>query len=279
MRPFWPSHLGTASTASTISEVRRTTVGPGISFGLVRFGTLASAAVVLFGLVACGGSSGSTQPSPTPSDVLAQGYMSQGDTFVMFAQFDSTGPEIAGTLYQASMSPSGTNGVATQSFSFTGSRQGNLIVLAVSGGDQWSATLEGPTLRLRYTDVQGLPEIATLSGSSIDIFDSTVQTERAALAGGSGCTVEYPNHDATVSISGSFGGQQPSQICAAATKQGYVPVRADPSEAITCLVGTWGLNVVVRDTGGHLIGSQICTWVTADAGPTPTWASTPADFY
>jgi hypothetical protein len=246
----------------------------------MQFGALATAAFVLVGLAACGGAASSTQTSPTPSDVLAQGYMSQGETFVMFAQFDSTGPQIVGTLYQASMSPSGSNGVATQSFSFSGSRQGNVIVLVVSSGDRWNATLEGSTLRLRYTDVQGLPAIATLTGSSIDAFDSTVQSERAALAGGSGCTVGYPNHDATVSISGSYGGQQPSQICADAVKQGYLAVRVDSSEGIVCIVGTWGLNaVVVRDTGGNVIGSQICKWVTADAGPIPTWASTPANFY
>jgi hypothetical protein len=242
---------------------------------------LAAATVALMGAAGCGETASNAQASPTPTDVLEQGYMSQGDTYVMFVQFDTTGQQLSGSLYQASFSPSGQDGVATQTFSFGGTRQGNVIVLNVSSGGQWTATLDGSTLRLRYTDTQGLPAIATLTGSSIDAYDSSVQGERAMLSeGGAGCTVEYPNHYATVTVSGVFGGQQASQICADAMSQGYVTVPADASEGIVCIVGSWGVSaVVVRDTGGQIIGSQICKWVQRDGGPTPTWASTPATFY
>jgi|SRR5450759_45527 len=221
-----------------------------------------------------------SETSPTPTDVLEQGYMSQNNTFVMFVQFDSTGQQLSGTLYQAAFSSSRADGVQTSTFTFSGTQHASVINLSVSSGQQWTATLDGSTLRLRYTDNQGLPAVAAFTGSSIDAYDSTVQSERAALAGSGGCTVTYPNHDATVTVSGAFGGQQPSQICATAVSQGYIATQAETSEGIVCIVATWGSNaVVVRDTGGQVIGTQICKWVQADQGPIPTWASTPANFY
>ncbi len=234
--------------------------------------------------VACGdvGSNraSNTQVSPTPTDVLEQGYIAQSDLYVMFVQFDSTGSQLSGTLYQASISPSGSNAVKTESFSFAGTRQGSVLSLNVSTGAQWTATLAGGELRLRYTDTGGLPAVATLTGSSIDAYDSSVQSEEATLAGSGGCTVQYPNHDAAVTVSGSFNGQVASKICQDAISQGYVSIQPDSSEDIVCVVASWGQNaVVVRDTGGQSIGRQICKWVDADHGPIPTWASTPANFY
>jgi len=239
--------------------------------------------VALIGMAACESGlnpNASTAVSPTPTDILEQGYIAHGDLYVMFVQFDSTGQELSGTLYQASISPSGANAVKTESFSFAGTRQGDVIALSVSTGAQWTATLDSSELRLRYTDTQGLPAVATFTPSSIDAYDSSVQTEKAALAGSDGCTVQYPNHYASVTISGTFGGEAASQICQTAISRGYVAVQPDPAEDIVCVVASWGQNaVVVRDTGGQVIGSQICKWVNADHGPVPTWASTPATFY
>jgi hypothetical protein len=259
------------------STPRGTSWGPIVVIGAV----IAIALLVVVGVVALIVlSANSNSSGGTPSDVLEKGYISQGSTYLMFVQFDSTGSSISGTLYQAQMSPSGSEAVSAQTFPFTGSRQGDVLVLNVALGGQWSATLSGSTLRLRYTDVNGLPEIATFSPSSLDAYTNSVTTERTALAGGSGCTVEYPNHNATISISGTFSGQPPSEVCAEAVNQGYVVVQPDPSASIVCVVGAWGVNaVVVRDTGGQVIGTQICKWVNADHGPLPTWASTPANFY
>lgn len=248
---------------------------------LVVGAVVAVALLVVVGVVALIASSANSSSSGgTPSDVLEKGYISQGSTYLMFVQFDSTGSVIAGTLYQAQMSPRGAEAVSTQTFPFSGSRQGDVLILNVALGGQWSATLSGSTLRLRYTDVNGLPEIATFSPSSLDTYTTSVTTERNVLAGSAGCTVEYPNHNATVSVSGTFSSQPASQVCVEAVNHGYVVVQPDSSESILCVVGTWGVNaVVVRDTGGQVIGMQICRWISADHGPLPTWASTPANFY
>jgi hypothetical protein len=244
--------------------------------------TLLGAAIVA--CAACAGSAPFASESPTPTDVLEQGYMGHGSTFVMFAQFDSTGATVSGTLTQASISTADSSGVATATFSFTGTHRGQVVVLDVPAatGGQWTATIDGTTLRLRYVDSTGLPAIATLNASSLDAFDSSVVQERSALAGSAfgSCTVGYPNHNATVTIWGTFAGGDASQACSAAVKVGYVSVAPDTREGVVCIVGDWGISaLIVRDTGGQVIGGQICKWVEADRGPAPTFTSTPATYY
>jgi len=243
------------------------------------------AAIALLAAAAC---SGSITPvasvSPTTTDVLEQGYMGGGTTFVMFLQFDSTGTTVSGTLTQASVTTRNSSGVATETFGFTGTHNGQVVELDVpqATGGKWTATIDGTTLRLRYVDSTGLPAIATLNASSLDAFDSSVVQERSALAGSApgSCTVGYPNHDATVTIWGTFAGEDPSQACSAAVKVGYVSVAPDTREGVVCIVGDWGTSaLIVRDTGGQIIGGQICKWVEADRGPSPTLTSTPATYY
>jgi len=250
----------------------------------VKSGILLAAIVVLGGAACSGSLTPASSVSPTPTDVLEQGYMGGGTTFVMFLQFDTTGTTVSGTLTQASVTTRNSSGIATETFGFTGMHNGQVVELDVpqATGGKWTATIDGTRLRLRYIDSTGLPAITTLMASSLDAFASSVQEERAALAGNApgACTVGYPHHDAMVSIWGDFGTENATQACNDAVKIGYVSIAPDTSEDIVCVVGGWGVNaLVVRDSGGRAIGSQICRWVEADRGPSPTFTSTPATYY
>ena len=222
-------------------------------------------------------------PEPTPIP-LDGGYLAQGTDYLMFIQFDSTGPDVSGQMTQAVFDASSPDGIKTSTFSFSGTRSGGGLTLNVPGatGGAWAATLSNSGgLELRYVDSTGLPAINDFTPSTVAAFDDQVLGQREIIAGDdpSACSVGYPGHLASVTVWGSVLGDSAPTMCQLAVVQGYVPVGSS-TEPIVCIVGTWGSNAfIVRDGGGQAIGNQICSWLHADKGPLPTWLETPADFY
>lgn len=193
----------------------------------------------------------------------------------------------SGTVFngnEAQFTVSAAASITRQSMSFSATLSGSQVNIVGAGANAglWQGTITGGLLKVQSTG-SSPTMTATLAPTSQTALNSSVVGETALLDGtGSGsCTIGYPSHNAEITLSGPQpDGNSAGADCAVAVSLGYMSLTTPANESGVCVEGAWGSWAdVVRDTGEQIIGTRICSWLSRDGGPAPTFLTTPPTWY